>query len=60
MQQLSEGNIELKSVKKRKNKQKKNKTRTKEKTKVPYKSQQQLHINKEKGIQTTLRFFQKI
>jgi hypothetical protein len=57
MQQLSEGNIELKPVKRIKKNIKKIKTKTKHKTKVPYESQQQLPINKEKYVQTTLQLF---
>jgi hypothetical protein len=60
MQQLAEGNIELKPVKKIKKYLKKSKTKIKEKEKVPYESQQKLIINKEKNPQTTLQFFQKI
>jgi hypothetical protein len=57
MQQLAEGNIELKPVKKIKNNSKKIKTKTEDKRKVPYKSQQQLPIHEEKQAQTILEFF---
>jgi hypothetical protein len=60
MQQLAEGNIELKPPKKRKKNQKKNKTKTEYKTKVPKESQQQLPIHNTKEPQTTLQLFQKI
>jgi len=57
MQQLAEGNIELKPVKKIKKKITKVKTKTKDTKKVPNKSQQQLLINKVKEAQTTLQLF---
>lgn len=60
MQQLSEGNIELKPTKNRKINIKKNTNQTKHKTTVPKESQQQLNINNEKEAQTTLKIFQKI
>jgi hypothetical protein len=60
MQQLAEGNIELKPVKKRKTNFKKDKIKTEHKTRVPKESQQKLHINKEKETQTTLQIFKKI
>jgi hypothetical protein len=56
MQQLAEGNIELKPVKKRKKKKEKIKTKIKDKSKVLNESQQQLLITKEKDAQTTLQF----
>jgi hypothetical protein len=54
MQQLSEGNIELKSVKKIKTKNNKIKTENKEKQKVLHETQIKLTVNKVKYPQTTL------
>jgi len=60
MQQLAEGNIELKPPKKTKTNIKKNKTKITQKPPVPQESQQKLPSHKEKEPQTTLQMFQKI
>jgi hypothetical protein len=57
MQQLAEGNMELKPPQKRKTNKTKNKTKTEHKTKVPKETQQKLHTHKEKDTQTTLQIF---